>query len=210
MPEWVWLLIIGLFLMLAAVALLYRLKPRISICPPKIEFEEFKAKGGRLATSLVGVLFLAGLACIVSGIFLAIIPGVSQLREALGDTRAAIEKVAPPVPTPTPVEPSAEELFSLAFSADEASNNDVAIRLYRSAIDAGLDPARAELAHIEIGLLELLEIEEDPDDPTDVARCNSARSSIEAADAIGLPEHEALADQLRQLFSSSTCATGPP
>ena len=106
---------------------------------------------------------------------------------------------------PTPVQPTAEELFALAFTADEAGKIDEAIRLYGSALDAGLDPSRAELSHIEIGLLELLAIDEDLNNQADPIRCEIAASNVTAAETLGLPEHEALVADLRELVSTSSC-----
>lgn len=90
-----------------------------------------------------------------------------------------------PAPPPTPG-PSllAEELFEQAFAADEAGRNDEAIALYSDAISAGLQGSPLELAHLEIGLLAVLEAAElDPEaDEEEVAsRCADARANLAAA-----------------------------
>jgi len=80
-------------------------------------------------------------------------------------------------PTPSPM-PSPDELFARAFSSDEAGRNDEAIALYDQAISAGLMGNELESAHLEIGLLEVLEISKlNPEaDQTEIAnRCRTAR-----------------------------------
>jgi hypothetical protein len=132
------------------------------------------------------------------------VPIILVTREGGSEVKDALRTAATPSPGATPS--AADELFALAFEADKAGNNDDAISLYMQAIDAGLDPAKARLAHVEIGLLELYEVKGNPGDPTYANRCSIATSSLEAAESIGVPEHEEFVVQLREALSSSICA----
>ena len=212
-PE-VYLIGVGLVAMVVAIMLWLGQKPYFEILGLKVGTSDGPS-GERPRPGWVGGLFIislfgVGLVVAAIGGARAAIRDVSELNAAVGDSRGAIEDLVTPVPTPTPVEPSADELFSLAFADDEAGNGDEAIQLYSLAIDAGLDTTRAELSHIEIGLLELLEIEEEPDDPLIDTRCNTAESNLEAAEMISLPEHEELVNDLRELLTDSVCTAMPP
>ena len=107
----------------------------------------------------------------------------------------------PRTPTPSIGTSRGNDLLKQALANDKAGNNDLAIQLYEQAIGAGLDATSTRTAQVEIGLLDLLVIQDTTNDRDRAARCTRANQNLRSATVSGADGRtgQLAADALKEL-----------